>query len=203
MPSQNKSTINLLLPILPETQNPELYKELVRIYNAINLLSSGIDSSTDNGTIVSSVQSILSEVTTLVGSLDKKLKKLETKLQVSSVPDYSAPFGQLNKLYYRYSVPKFTVQTILAVGTSASVGTTFLVGTDLTVQGKAGFNGQPPQFPGVTLAQSNAPAGGVGTAAGGWDTAVNRDAAIDAINSHAFAIERITDTLEAWGIMTP
>lgn len=44
-----------------------------------------------------------------------------------------------------------------------------------------GFFGTAPVVQGAAVA--NAPAGGVGTAAGGWDTAANRDAAIATINA--------------------
>ncbi len=44
---------------------------------------------------------------------------------------------------------------------------------------------------------STAPSGGVGTAAGGWDTAANRDLAIAAINANAAAINTLTSAINA------
>lgn len=53
-----------------------------------------------------------------------------------------------------------------------------LTGLVLSLQDR-GFIRQPA----MTAPAAAAPAGGVGTAAGGWDTAVNRDAAIATINN--------------------
>jgi hypothetical protein len=45
------------------------------------------------------------------------------------------------------------------------------------------------------------PAGGTGAAAGGWDTAANRDIAITAINTNRTRIGEIIDALERQGIL--
>lgn len=89
----------------------------------------------------------------------------------------AASFSQLSKKYYKYKVPTFTVT------------------------GKLGINGKLPQAAYVFVAPlSVSPAGGVGTAAGGFDTAANRDAAIVAINRNKVAIEEIKTALIAIGI---
>lgn len=46
-----KSTVNTGLPISPETHNPELFKELIRLYNAIGLLAQAMDDYTNDGTV--------------------------------------------------------------------------------------------------------------------------------------------------------
>lgn len=56
-----------------------------------------------------------------------------------------------------------------------------------------GANGAVPQTP--VASGGAAPAGGVGTAAGGWDTAAHRDAAITLLNN-------IQAALVACGLMT-
>lgn len=55
------------------------------------------------------------------------------------------------------------------------------IGTAVTQ--KLGFFNATPVVQPAAAAQAAAPAGGTGTAAGGWDTAVNRDAAIATINA--------------------
>lgn len=70
----------------------------------------------------------------------------------------------------------------------------------LKVAGGFGCNTKAPQPPVVMGATAAAPAGGVGTAAGGWDTAAHRDAAIAAINANKAAIDIINATLIANGI---
>lgn len=74
-----------------------------------------------------------------------------------------------------------------SIGTSGSTGTTFTVGTGF------GCNGASPQTP--YASGGTAPAGGTGTAAGGWDTAAHRDAAITLLNN-------IQAALVAVGIMS-
>lgn len=46
-----------------------------------------------------------------------------------------------------------------------------------------------------------APAGGTGAAAGGWDTAGNRDLAIAAINNNRTRIAEIEAVLQAFGLL--
>lgn len=55
--------------------------------------------------------------------------------------------------------------------------------------------------PALTTAAVAAPAGGTGTAAGGWDTAVNRDAAIATINSNRTRITQIENALKELGLL--
>jgi len=55
--------------------------------------------------------------------------------------------------------------------------------------------------PTLTTASAVAPAGGTGTAAGAFDTAANRDAAIATINSNRTRITEIENALKALGIL--
>jgi hypothetical protein len=73
---------------------------------------------------------------------------------------------------------------------------------DYRVTGKFGCNTKAPQGPFASSGTSSAPAGGVGTAAGGWDTSANRDAAIAAINTNKTAIDNIITALKNNGIMS-
>lgn len=57
-----------------------------------------------------------------------------------------------------------------------------------------------PTAPSASVA--DAPAGGVGAAAGGWDTAANRDAAIATINNNHTRIGEIENKLRALGLIT-
>ena len=62
--------------------------------------------------------------------------------------------------------------------------------------------GKPPENPGsVTITQLAAPAGGVGAAAGGWDTAANRDLAITSINAARTDIASLRTELQALGVL--
>lgn len=70
----------------------------------------------------------------------------------------------------------------------------------LKVAGGFGCNSKAPQPPAAMGATAAAPVGGVGTAAGAWDTAAHRDAAIAAINANKAAIDIINATLIANGI---
>lgn len=51
------SSINIGLPSLPETTDPRLFSELIRVYNAINILAQSVDSYTADGTVVGSLAS--------------------------------------------------------------------------------------------------------------------------------------------------
>ena len=66
-------------------------------------------------------------------------------------------------------------------------------GGNVLISGPVGFNGAAAQSP--YASGGAAPAGGVGTAAGGWDTAAHRDAAITLLNN-------IRAALVADGIMS-
>lgn len=89
----------------------------------------------------------------------------------------NADLAELKKKYFRYNVPKFTIVGAFACnGKPASTAVT------------------------ITTASSTSPAGGVGTAAGGWDTAAHRDTAIAAINTNAAAITEIQNILKTFGL---
>jgi hypothetical protein len=53
----------------------------------------------------------------------------------------------------------------------------------------------------LTTASGAAPAGGTGTAAGGWDTAANRDAAIAVINNLRTRVTELETALKALGFL--
>ncbi len=55
--------------------------------------------------------------------------------------------------------------------------------------------------PALTTNPSAAPAGGTGAAAGGWDTAVNRDAAIATINALRTRVAEIEAVLQDAGLL--
>lgn len=90
MTTLDYSTINLGLPAVPETNDPKLFQELVRVYNAIKILAQGIDVYTVDGTVTTSVSTIADQLEGLV--------------------DSSAQVSELRKQYYKYTVPKFTVK---------------------------------------------------------------------------------------------
>lgn len=84
MAASQRSTINLGLPAVPETIDAKLFFELVRVYNAINILAQGLDSYTSDGTTVSSIATInasLVDISTTIGD----------------VIDNSAQFAELKK----------------------------------------------------------------------------------------------------------
>jgi len=53
----------------------------------------------------------------------------------------------------------------------------------------------------ITATVAAAPAGGTGTAAGGWDTAGNRDAAIATINNLKTRVDAMEAALKALGFL--
>lgn len=61
-----------------------------------------------------------------------------------------------------------------------------------------GSSHKPPT---LTAVSAVAPAGGTGTAAGGWDTAANRDAAIAQINNLRTRVTEIENALKTLGIL--
>lgn len=73
---------------------------------------------------------------------------------------------------------------------------------DYRVTGKFGCNSKAPQAAFASSGTASAPPGGTGTAAGAWDTAANRDAAIAAINTNKTAIDNIITALKNNGIMS-
>lgn len=159
MSASDYTTVNLGLPAVPESKNPELFQELVRVYNAIKILAQGVDNYTAEGTVTDSVSSVADQLEGLI--------------------DNTAQLAELRKQYYRYTVPKFKVL------------------------GPFACNGKVPQ-PAVALSTTTSivPAGGVGTAAGGWDTAADRDFAIQAMNSNKAVLDQVVEALQAVGILT-
>lgn len=158
MAATDYTTINLGLPAVPETTDPKLLPELVRIYNAIKILAQGVDTYTADGSTGTTIASIAD---TLEGLIDN-----------------SAKLAELQKQYKRYTVPKFTVI------------------------GPFGCNGKSPQNAvALSATTSLAPAGGTGTAAGGWDTAADRDFAIQAINNNKAVLDQVVTALKAIGIL--
>ena len=53
----------------------------------------------------------------------------------------------------------------------------------------------------LTATTAAAPAGGTGTAAGGWDTAANRDLAIATINNLKTRLDQLETALKALGFL--
>jgi hypothetical protein len=53
----------------------------------------------------------------------------------------------------------------------------------------------------LTATSAAAPAGGTGTAAGGWDTAANRDLAIATINNLKTRLDQLETALKALGFL--
>lgn len=220
MPATQNSSINLLLPILPETQDQELFKELARIYNAINLLANGVDKYTNSGTVLESITDSEVRSTQLTAQLvktSKEIKKIKTEL--AGIIDISASYFELRKAYYKYKLKQLevlndtkldgklhtvgdvTFDAKLNVTGAVVASSTMAVTSDLT-SGKAGFNGVAASGKLGTATGGTAPAGGVGTAAGGWDTAGNRDAAIAAIAANKSAIDAINTLLTTFGLRT-
>ena len=64
-------------------------------------------------------------------------------------------------------------------------------GGNVLISGPVGFNGAAAQSP--YASGGAAPAGGVGTAAGGWDTAAHRDAAITLLNNIRAALVALVE----------
>lgn len=221
MPASQSTSINLLLPVLPETQNPELFSELVRVYNAINLLANGIDTYTNAGTVTQTVSDVEDKNTILTAQLiknNKQLKILNTAL--SGVIDISSSYFELRKAYYKYLLKRLEVlgdtkldghldvymktkcHADLEVIGSTNLDADLTVANTLTVTGGGGFNGATPQVRIPTSSGGSAPPSGAGTLAGAYDTAANRDAAIAAINANSSAIDSINNLLHDWGFRT-
>lgn len=157
MTTTSYTTVNLGLPAVPESGDPKIFPELVRIYNAIKILAQGVDTYTNDGTITTSLTDIQNELENFI--------------------DTQSSLAELRKQYYRYTVPTFKVT------------------------GAFGCNGKIPHaiIP-IVQASSNAPAGGVGTAAGAFADAATRDQAIAAINANAAAITELQNILKQFGL---
>lgn len=77
----SNTNINLGLPALPDTQNPELFAALVPVYNALQLLSSGVDVLTGTQYIQSSDYSAMSDANSLIaGNQFKIFRKFGEKI---------------------------------------------------------------------------------------------------------------------------
>lgn len=200
------TTVDLGLPATPTTSDPEIFKELLLIYNAIKILDQTTDDYTEQGTLVQQVEDALNNVATTTEVLKRLISKtkLETntdfissalesikrtlkqlKIELESQPNIVSAFSELRKQYYKYTVPKFIISDTLSVKLKFSLGDPTLI--------------PPIGVQTITKHSAYAPAGGVGTAAGGWDTAVNRDAAIAAIKANADAITEIQTFLTSFG----
>jgi hypothetical protein len=62
MPSTQSISVNLGLPATPATTNIELLTELIRVYNAINILAQIIDQYTSQGSVASAVTAIQADL---------------------------------------------------------------------------------------------------------------------------------------------
>lgn len=104
MPSTAQYTVNLGLPAIPESVDPKLFPELVRIYNALNLLAQALDTYTTDGTLTISVQTI--------------------KNILEGTVDTSAELAELNKTVKTYVVPWATPGTIGSITSNTGKFTT-------------------------------------------------------------------------------
>lgn len=87
-----------------------------------------------------------------------------------------------------FSAGTFTGNITLADGTNIVVNTTTGTQIGTAVTQKVGFWGATPIVQPASADQASCPAGGTGAAAGGWDTAGHRDAAILLINAMRTAL---------------
>ena len=61
----NVHTVDLGLPAIPLNQDPAIFWELVRIYNALNLLAQVLDTYTGGGTTAATITAIQANITNL------------------------------------------------------------------------------------------------------------------------------------------
>lgn len=98
----------------------------------------------------------------------------------------------------------FVLTSAIGIGNrSTSVGSSVLYAGSHQFSGSLGLGGVTPvalPMAAVTALPAAAPAGGTGTAAGGWDTAANRDAAIATINGLRTSVSDIKARLTSLGI---
>jgi hypothetical protein len=73
---------------------------------------------------------------------------------------------------------------------------------DVAFTGGLGFFGTTATTKPAALTGAAAPAGGVGAAAGAWDTAANRDAAIDTINNLRTRMNELEARLQSLGLLS-
>lgn len=88
MAASQSSTINLGLPSTPETSDAKLFYELVKVYNAINLLAYGLDTYTADGSLNTTVTTTLSAV---------NLQLIQANQLIDSFIDNSSEFTELKK----------------------------------------------------------------------------------------------------------
>lgn len=102
-----QSTVNLGLPAVPESTDPKLFQELVRVYNAIRILAQGLDEYTGNGTIITRVESTETNAESDLAQIITKFRQFKSEL--GNFVDTSADLYELKKQYRRYTVPTLTV----------------------------------------------------------------------------------------------
>lgn len=115
---------------------------------------------------------------------------------ISPRGDYGIFFNQDGSLEVVKS-PSGTQEVVIKI-TAAGDMTLGAAATDLI-----GFFGAAPvaRQAALTAEPAAAPAGGVGAAAGAWDTAANRDAAITTINDTRTRVGEIETKLQALGLL--
>lgn len=95
MPNTQRSTINLGLSSTPEVQDPKLFPEFVRLYNAINLLAQYIDQYSLDGTVAAKVATLMTDV----AAINESITNLETEIEglTNTITDLKANgvFGTL------------------------------------------------------------------------------------------------------------
>lgn len=216
-------------PLLPYQTEQHLFEEFRRIYDALNIAVQGLDDYTEGGSILETISAINAKLSLSAVQLRKQLAEIKAiKSEISTLS--SAHFGLQAAYYrytvpkFRVKVNltvgndvnvtrDVNITRDLRVTQDSYVSRDSTVSRDLTVTrnavitgtfksvGAAGFNGATPQLPyPLATVPATAPAGGVGTAAGGWDTAANRDAAIAAINNNRAAIVELQTALKNNGI---
>lgn len=205
MPSTKSSTVNLQLPILPETKDPELFKALTGVYNALNLLAFALDTYTGNGDVGAMVDDSITSVTNSITAISRKTNEIKEILE--EYTNLIASHFTLRKAYYGYTVPSFVslgavdFKTSLRVRGTTTLDLTVAMGLNCSVAGAVGFNGMPVSGSvGLPANTGACPAGGVGTAAGGWDTAGHRDTAIALITQLSSDMNAVKTLLKTFGL---
>jgi len=113
----------------------------------------------------------------------------------------SAALSAFTALSWNLSTGAVAINTTPSGATTID-GTICNITTDLKVIGKVGFNNVTPvaKAAAPTAPTANAPAGGTGTAAGGWDTSAHRDTAIAAINNLMTRVAYLENVLSNLGL---
>ncbi len=210
MTTGNLNTINFNTPFLQGVPNSRVAPEWIRllgsIFTAVAQNSVAVEGDTlSSRTLSATSMNQLSELAAL--SLSRKsLPALLTsqddfnasRAKTSSgsnavlVADDTATNGTMYPMFANGIAGHLQVKTSSSKWTyNPSTGR--ITATQLVATGAFGCNGQTPQT--AFASGGAAPAGGTGTAAGGWDTAAHRDAAITLLNN-------IRSALVANGIMS-